>query len=193
VAGVTFKIDLEKGLDRLNAVTPSAKKAVPRAINKTLLTVRKDAADVIKEKGGILAGITRVRNSLKIIRASISGNDIFGTINGRGGAGLPLIFFKVQPKISKRGRHFIKPIGGLSATVFGKVFGDAHAFFARMPSGHVGVFKRKTSSRTPIAEMRGPTMAEMLADDSVIDRAHHTFDTRFPVVLQQEIKFAIRK
>lgn len=66
------------------------------------------------------------------------------------------------------------------------------AFVARMPSGHRGIFRRKTGARLPIKELRGSRPVDALLHEGerekVAERGLATLLARFPVLLELELE-----
>jgi hypothetical protein len=65
---------------------------------------------------------------------------------------LPLVLFRAKGPEPSRGKG-----GGVTAQLQKGAGTYPHAFLATMPSGHRGVFERKSRSRLPIRELKGPS------------------------------------
>jgi hypothetical protein len=187
--GFTFKVDVERALKRLGATTAEAKKAVVRALNKTIVTARATAATKIRTSG-FKVGTSTIKKHLRIVRASGADQPIMVAIRSIGSP-LPLASFDVRPRPSRSGNGFRRPAGGVFATVLGKQYGGTDFFYARMPSGHIGVFKRDGRPRLPINEQRGPAIPDGLANDAIISASKAAFDARFAGVLEHELEFVV--
>ena len=73
-----------------------------------------------------------------------------------------------------------------------------HGFVARMKSGHVGVFIRKVEGgkrvgRTPVAELKGPSVRGMLRNEAVQKNAHAKAQERADKRLPHEVKHVLRQ
>ena len=116
-----------------------------------------------------------VREPLKIERASSSSPIAILRAVGRV---IPLSKFKIRPSKPTPGRS--KPV---TATVIkGKGGTIPKAFVARMPTGHVGVYRRKGRPRLPIMELYGPSVPQMIGNEEVMraleEKAQQTLDER---------------
>jgi hypothetical protein len=142
-----------------------------RSINKTASWVKGSSAkQIAKEK---LLKLKLVRNRIKITNAARE--------NLRAVVRANLMGVRA------------KDIGPLRQTLAGAIAGKhlfAKAFIATMRrSKHIGIFKRKTSSRLPIAEQYLPiykeaaALIEKLVDEKTADRFEHYF--------RHEIKFVM--
>lgn len=134
-------------------------KALANAINRSAEGARTDAATKAKEEYTITAG--RVRETISISKASTSNLNAVVTSRGRPRA---LSYYKIRPgKATKR-----RPADGVYAQVKRSGGGTiAKSFVAKMSSGHVGVFNRTGTSRFPIVQRHGPSVAQMLESKSV--------------------------
>jgi hypothetical protein len=190
MAGITVNVNVDRALKRLGATTAEARKAVVRALNKTVITARAKAATEIR-RAGFKVGTPAIKKHLRIIRANNAMDPVVVAIRSIGRE-LPLSSFDVKPRPSKRGNGFRRPAGGLHATVLGVTYGDNSGFYARMPSGHVGVFKRVGMPRIPINELKGPAIPDGLANEAIIAAAKAAFDARFGGVLEHELEFVVK-
>jgi hypothetical protein len=189
MAGLTVKIDVDRALKRIGATKAQARKAIVRSLNKTIITARATAATRIKA-AGFKVGTPVIKKYLRIVKASDNGEQLVVAIRSIGKP-LPLSSFDVKPRPARRGNGFNRPSGGLHATVLGTAYGSNDAFYARMPSGHVGVFHRTGNLRIPIVELRGPAIPDGLANDAIIAATRTAFDQRFAVVLKHELEFVV--
>lgn len=67
------------------------------------------------------------------------------------------------------------------------------AFITTMPSGHKGVFRRKSRKRLPIREMYGPSVPTAFVWRSIDAAMRATVRKRLPIIANQEIRFALSK
>ena len=78
---------------------------------------------------------------------------------------IPLYRFNVSPTLPVQ-----------RATVSAAVLAEsgrtpfAHAFIAKMKSGHTGMFERDGTGRLPITEFMGPSAAQMAANSVVVEQ-----------------------
>lgn len=187
--------ELTKGL---KAAEPALRKATVSALNKTARSVRAEIGRMVSKKYKITQ--KAVKAELAISKAHF--NRLEAIILGEGSPGIPLIKFFPTPKrvpstIHKPGRWESRftwwgeqlkrqvmipgtdrylPKAGIKVMIHR---GDRKvirgAFIARMPSGHVGVFKRQDSgmgawwnsfSGRGIKELFGPSPLRIISSDA---------------------------
>lgn len=162
--------------------------AVARALNKVAVTARAEASKSLQAEGyGIKA--SAIKASFRIKKATRSDLEAWLRATGRP---IPLINFDAR-----------QIRGGVSVKVKGKRTLLKHAFIATMPNGHTGVFERvgkahKTRvsngktvrSGLPIKELFGPSIPAALSNRLVTASISSKIRTRFPEVLQQELRYA---
>jgi hypothetical protein len=164
---------IKKLTERLNIFPDQIATAAMRSINKTAVWVRTTSAkQIAKEK---LLKLKLVRNRIKITKATSKNLQARVVANLKG----------VRAK----------DIGAMRQKVIGAMAGKhmfPGAFIAQMPvSNHIGIFKRKTASRLPIAEQylsiykEASALIEKLVDEKTADRFEHYF--------RHEIKFVMEK
>lgn len=66
------------------------------------------------------------------------------------------------------------------------------AFIAVMPSGHRGVFKRVKKARLPIKELYGPSLADLVDEDSFTAKASSKLSERFDAHVKLLLEKAAR-
>lgn len=184
---VTAKLDIDGALRKLGATRIGTTEAITRALNKTAITARADAARSIRDAGyGIK--VSSVKGAISIRRAS--NQDLKAIVTATGNP-IPLINYGAR-QTSK----------GVSVNVKNGRKVIAHAFIATMASGHKGVFARqgKTHKKVmrrgksywsglPVDELFGPSIPTAFANGAVQDAVKTAIEERFPVVLRQELKF----
>lgn len=184
---VTAKLDIDGALRKLGATRIGTTEAITRALNKTAITARADAARNIRDAGyGIK--VSSVKGAISIRRAT---NQELKAIVTATGSPIPLINYGAR-QTSK----------GVSVNVKNGRKVIAHAFIATMASGHKGVFARqgKTHKKVmrrgrtywsglPVKELFGPSIPTAFANGAVQDAVKTAIEERFPVVLRQELKF----
>lgn len=185
---INAKINIEGALAKFRSAAEEAPKAVQRALNKTAITARAQAARSIRDTGYGLK-VATIKGAFTIRRATQADLKAIVTATGRP---IPLIQYGAR----QTGR-------GVSVNVKNGRKVIAHAFIATMHSGHEGVFirvdnKRKRVIRNgkvyysglPIKELFGPSVPSAFANEVVQDQLKSAIELRFPVVLKQELKFA---
>ena len=185
MAGLSINLDIDPGLKRLRETTPKAQRALARALNTSAITTRAEASRRIHAQG-FRFKVSTIKDALKIKKASATGATLNVSIDARGYPNA-LIKFDVFPKPSPKGRGFARPAVGIWATVLGKTYGAGKAFYARMPSGHVGVFLRHGPTSLPINAVLGPALPDAL--EFVGFDMQQVFADRFDVVLKQQLKY----
>jgi hypothetical protein len=184
---VVATIDIEGALKKLGATAIGSTEAITRALNKTAITARAQAARSIRDVGyGIK--VSSVKGSISIRRATSQDLKAVVTATGRP---IPLIAYGAR-QTSK----------GVSVNVKNGRKEIAHAFIATMASGHKGVFVRTgnthkrvvrggkgSRSGLPIKELFGPSIPTAFFNAKVQDAVKTAIDERFPVVLRQELKY----
>ena len=185
---VSVRGDITKALRKLDVTREQARKAIPRALNKTATTARAEAAREIKAAGYGLK-IAAIKKSITIVKAT--GAELRAIVRASGKP-TPLIEYEARQTRAGvtvavlRGRKLIKG-----------------AFIATMPTGHRGVFVRQgmtrkrvmrngrlTSSGLPIRELYGPSVPQAFANTVVQAALASAIRERFPIALRQELRFA---
>ena len=145
---VSVKLDtggLEKDLASLGSAIPLV---MSRALNRAAVSGRTAMAQVISRDTGIAS--KNIRSEIRINNASRSRPVVEIEIRGRR---IPLIAFQAKGPEPSRGRG--RGVSYRLPTGRGRI---PNAFIATMPSGHRGVYKRKTTRRLPILELFGPSL-----------------------------------
>lgn len=157
----------------ISAAEPALKKATVSALNKTIVSTRAFAIKLITRDYRVKAA--SVRRELTIIRAHLK--YMVARIIGEGSPGIPLYQFAPTPKRVPSTRRLksggYTPKGGVKVMVTrGHRKMVRGAFIARMPSGHVGLFRRaedgrwgRSSGRQVIEELYGPSPLRLLDQD----------------------------
>jgi predicted DNA-binding protein (UPF0251 family) len=190
VIKLSVTIDIDAALKKLQTTREAARKAIPRALNKVATTARAEAARAIKDAGyGMKIGL--IKNAISIIRANDGELIVYIRATGRP---IPLIAFGAR-QVS----------GGVSVAVKNGRKTIADAFIATMHSGHKGVYMRADGSRhiprrlkrggpaLPIKELYGPSIPSQFSSQAIRAAIERTARDRFPVVLQQELRYVLPK
>jgi len=154
-------------------------RATVRALNRTLTSGKALLASRIAKDMGLKVGVAKA--AIKTDKATVSRMDIRLRASLRR---LPLYEFGAKGSLPSRGQGrgvtYKVGTGGRSRA--------EHAFLARMPSGHVGVFARRSTKRLPIKELYGPSIGHVFDNyrDEGITKMRESFDTN----LAHELAFA---
>lgn len=184
---VRVRVDISRALRKLDVTKEQARKAISRALDKTAITARAEAAREIKAAGYGLK-IAAIKKSIKIVRAR--GKKLRAIVRASG---------RPTPLIDYGARQTRK--GVTVAVLRGRKLING-AFIATMPTGHRGVFLRKgtahkqvkrngrvTSSGLPIKELFGPSVPSAFANTVVQAALARAIRERFPEVLKQELRY----
>ncbi len=164
-------VELTRGI----SVAPRAlRKATARALNRTAVSCRAELARMITKEYRLTQ--KAVKKELWISRARE--NRLEAAIRGEGSPGIPLKEFAPTPKrvpsTRRTGRGNYTPKVGIKVMIHrGKRKVVRGAFLARMPSGHIGVFRRTgdnrwgvRSRRQVIEELYGPSPLRIIESDA---------------------------
>lgn len=169
---------IERAEQLLKHIPNAAPKALSRAINRAAESARTEAARKVRETYFIPHNA--VLSTIKIDKASEG--RLMAKVTSRGHA-TPLINFRVTPKQPQPRRK--SPI--IVRVKQGQGGSVKRAFVARMKSGHVGVFERAGKKRTPIRQLFGPPIPEMLGNPTVTDWVEQKAAERLDERLDHEI------
>lgn len=136
---------LKKFERELKGIPRALPKVMSRGLNRTAQSARTQISRSLAQRIGLK--IKDVRARLTLSKASYSN---WRSAVGISGKRFGLIKFAARQ--TKKGVTYRK---GRNRILI------RHAFIATMPSGHRGVFMRKAGPRLPIAEMRGPSLAQV--------------------------------
>ena len=172
----------------LSHIEKGAPRAIAAALNRTIEGVKTDATKMITTTYDIKAG--DVRPIIKAHRASAS--TLLASARASGGV-IPLKKFRVlsskpgtalRVSVKKSGGKAIK--GAFEATMKEVGFGKNRRA-AEPGEEHVGIFRRKGKARTPIKELYGPSVAQMMGEVGVIEYVSIGAADRFEKRLDHEI------
>lgn len=175
---------LTKAEAMLKDIPGAAQKAAKTAIKKTMKGAQQAAIKKVRERYTIKPAY------IKPTITTISGeNGMIAGFKSRGRVN-DLSYFKHTPasvpkKRPEAGKYlFSQVIKGEGGTI-------AHAFLARMSSGHVGVFQRMghgaSNESLPIEKMAGPSTPQMLGSPTVSDFVQQNMEERLDVNIDHEI------
>ena len=175
---------LDRAAQLLAGMPGAAEKAAKTAIRKTVRGARKDAVDKVKDRYTIKpAYVTRT------LGFSFSAGGLTGSFKSSGRVN-DLAYFKHSPRsVPKR-----RPPKGqylYSQVVKGEGGTIAHAFLARMRSGHVGVFQRAghgaSNAPLPIDKLAGPSTPQMLGSPTVSAFIQKRMEERLTKNIEHEV------
>lgn len=158
-------------------------KAMARAINRTTVTLRKEAVRDIAQRMGVKQ--KAVRSRTKIWKASTNRLEARIRIVGRS---LNLIEFKARQL--KR---------GVSAAPWGRRRVFPHAFITTIRGNKVVMVRRKRPSsggrhgRLPIRPVRGPGIAKTATEVDLTARRRELVQRLLPERLERELEFYVSK
>lgn len=149
---------LKRAQQMLGHIPGAAPKAMANAINRAVTTARTEASRKVRE----MYYITNKNITATMTLTKASAGSPTALIRSKAGP-IALSKFRVTPKQPSAKRK--KPITARVKKGGGGPI--AHAFVARMKSGHVGVFDRVGKQRLPINQLYGPSVPQMLGNPSV--------------------------
>lgn len=169
---------IERAQRMLYNVPGGANKALARAINRATQNARSNVVRHIRDEYTVKA--TDVRRTLSVTRATAS--NLEAEINSKG-AVIPLSSFKVRPAtVNGRRRTPIRV-----SVRKGNVQSLDRSFIARLGGGKPNVFERVGQRRLPIRKLHGPSVAQMMGNDRVIDRISQDATDMMDKRLEHEI------
>lgn len=147
----------------LSGVPKGAEKAMASVIRRANNTVRSEALKGITSVYAITRQNVRADTTIKV-RTQKADGGVVGMVSFAGYK-IPLYRINVSPTLPVQ-----------RATVSAAVLAEsgrtpfAHAFIAKMKSGHTGMFERDGTGRLPITEFMGPSAAQMAANSVVVEQ-----------------------
>ena len=173
---------LQQAEKLLQGIPGAAKKASQTAVKKTVRGAKRDAVQKVRERYTIKPAY--INRTMSFINDDGSfGFRSKGRVND-------LAYFKHSPaSVPKR-----RPAKGkylYSQVVKGEGGTIAHAFLAKMKSGHVGVFQREghgaNSASLPIEKLSGPSVPQMLGSPTVSEFIQKRMEERLAVNVEHEV------
>lgn len=188
--GLSIKVDT-KGIEAsFKKFQADHEKAIIRALNKTAITARADAAKSIRAEGYNIKAAA-IKKSFATTKAAKGRLVVVLRATGK-----PIALIEYGARQTK---------SGVSVQVKGGREVLRHAFIATMKSSHKGVFERTGAARlkapkrvagsktrrvnVPIVEKFGPSIPATLANDAIQKAIQQKINQRFPTVLAQELAF----
>ena len=174
---------IEQAQELLKDIPGASKKAVSTALRKSLRNAKKEAVKKVRE----LYTIRKAGYVSRTIKMKVE--NMTGILSSKGPVN-DLSYFKTNPKtVPKRrppkGKYlYSQVVKGQGGTI-------AHAFLAKMKSGHVGVFQRAglgaNNASLPISKLSGPSTPQMLGSPSVTEFVAKKMLERMDKNLEHEI------
>lgn len=154
-------------------------KALVRALNKTAITVRAEASREIRKEYNLKSKV--VKDQIRIFRANRATLTAVIEASGRP---IPLVEFdarwgRKQAGASVRVKRERKVVKG--------------SFIAVMPGGHRGVYVRQGKKRLPIRQLYSISLPTAFTQKRVTEALIRAAQARFPVAVEQELRFAASK
>lgn len=141
-------------IDRLPArVASRLPQANARALNRTGTTVRAFMSRDIAKDMGMKVG--DVKERIGLTRATAARQAVQIAVTGKR---IPLIDLGARGPYPSRGQG-----RGVTAIVGGVRKTYPQAFIAKMKTGHIGVFQRRSRARLPIHELRGASLPHVFS------------------------------
>lgn len=174
--------DLDRAVKLLEAFPGAIDKVSKKAVRAAVKGVKREAIDKITERYTIQKN--RVGGTMRVKYQGA------GAIFSSRGPVNDLSYFKHSPRSVPKHRP---PKGKYlySQVVKGQGGTIAHAFLARMRSGHVGVFQRAghgtSNASLPIQKMAGPSIPQMLGSPTIQSYMEQRLSERFGTALDKEI------
>ena len=174
---------IEQAQELLKDIPGATKKAVSTALRKSLRNAKKEAVKKVRER----YTIRKTGYVSRTIKMKVE--NMTGILSSKGPVN-DLSYFKTNPKtVPKRrppkGKYlYSQVVKGQGGTI-------AHAFLAKMKSGHVGVFQRAghgaSNASLPISKLAGPSTPQMLGSPSVTEFIAKKMLERMDKNLEHEI------
>lgn len=178
--------DFERAVGMFEMAPALARKALSRAVNKSIKGSRTDAVRLITAETTLKAGI--VRQAIFVRQAWWAGDEVKAEINPNSRR-MAMTKYKTTPsRVTKR-----RPKAGLRYQQYrsGGASRVAGAFVAVLRSGHVGVFRRVGDKRLPIAELKAPSVQFYFMNDKVREQLAQKASERLEKNVAHEVGWAL--
>ena len=174
--------DLDRAAKLLEAFPGAIDKVSKKAVRAAVKGVKREAIDKITERYTIQKN--RVGGTMRV------GYWGAGAVFSSRGQVNDLSYFKHNPRSvlkhrPQKGKYlYSQVVKGQGGTI-------AHAFLARMRSGHVGVFQRAghgaSNASLPIEKMAGPSVPQMLGTPNIQSYMERRLAERLGEALDKEV------
>lgn len=162
--------------DQTGRIFSAVDQAAIRALNRAIASVRTDATRRLAQEMGLRA--KTVRDRLKIIPAK---NGQLEATLVVGGKRIPIKEFAARQ--TRQGVTYRGP-GGARTLI-------KSAFIAKMRSGHIGVFERRTTKRLPIVERFGASLPFVAVKQKILQAGLAVGEAAFRKNLEHELGRAL--
>lgn len=171
----------EQTTNRLHAILSSMgeadEKVLKPALNRGLTAGKTAFNKQIKAVYDVSPAVISQHSTLGYKKVEMRSDGLIGSIEFAGTT-IPLYKFNVSPEMPTLGKEAVK-VGVMKG---GGQTELTKGFVAQMQNGHLGVFERKKTSRTPIKELYGPSVPRM-AENAVVlqtveDRVNEVINKR---------------
>lgn len=150
--------------------------AIVRTLNLTAQQTRNAVAKDLSKEMGETTGLSRTgfKKAIRLLKAKRS---LLVATLVAGGSAIPLLQF---------GARQVRV--GVSAAPMAKRRTFKGAFISRMPSGHRGVFRRRTRQRLPIREMFGPPIPKVFLSGPILRAMRTVASQRWRINFDRELR-----
>jgi hypothetical protein len=178
---IEIRVD-KRELQRLEKTLAGIPRALPRimqaALTRTATQARTEASRSLAKQTKLK--ISTVKDQIALLKASYTNWNSGIQISRRR---IRLIDLKARQ--TRRGVTYASPAGRQLV---------ASAFIARMPTGHIGVFKRRGPARLPIVELRGASLAQVwLAADAEARRIFTESQAKLAKNVQGQVERILKR
>lgn len=178
---VTVNVDDANTQRLIKDLGKDAPKVMADSQNRAVAGVRTDGTRLIKKESGIER--KKIFDSFRVIKASSKSSSPAARVIV---SGKPIALGKYphKPKRTMGG----KTKNGVKINVAGKDIHFRHAFVAKMPSGHIGIFERVRGNKTRsgkelLKEFFGPSIPQLAGrkniEKVITEQAQERFHKRF--------------
>lgn len=171
--------ELQQAIGLLQHIPGAAQKAARTAMRKSINGAKTDAKNKVRERYTI-----KPKYVTRTLRARVEG--MSAVLSSRGPVN-DLAYFTHRPKnVPKRrpkvGNYtWVQVVKGQGGTI-------AHAFLARMKSGHVGIMRRTNGNDSlPIEKLNAPSTPQMLGHPSIVKFMEERIRERFDKNMEHEV------
>jgi hypothetical protein len=181
-ATITVSLNTADVARAITALKGRARPAIARALNRSAASAKTLMVSLISTDMGMK--VSDVRGLVTVQNATAENLEAtFRASPTR----VPLYDFRAKGRYPSLGRG-----NGVTARLPGGAGRYPNAFIAKMPTGHMGVFQRRTGARRlPIYELRGPSIWQAFINrqDQGVARAEEQLAKNLP----HELEFALTK
>lgn len=190
----------EQTIDQIHAILAGIEKAEEKvlkpALTRGLMAGKTTAGKMVRQTYHIAAGDFKSRGYMKYNSVSKNGDGIIGSIQYSGGV-IPLIKFKVSPKIPKK-----KTMPSATVLKANSMVGfsrEKNVFVAQMKSGHIGIMERQkgtvspTTKKEKLKELLSPAVPQMVENKKVMQSVEKRVNGVINKRIEHEIERLLNK